>query len=853
MNKVFTKIAVFILMSAIIVACNTTKRVPADKRLLTKNEITVDNKKTKDEDVFNQLYQKPNSSILGYRLRLNLYNLAKKNSDSSYAKWLENNPNTHKFLTKLLSEKQVNRLGKSFLVAGISNFLKKTGEPPVIFDTLSIKKSERRLKSFYYNKGYFNVKTKSSIDSSETKRAQVKYKIEKGTGFKLDSLSTNIETPALDSLYTISKNISFLKSGKQYDTEDFNSERERITTNFRNNGAFYFQQNYVTFDLDTLATPKKINLKTIIKNQNYTENDTSKTQPFKLFIISKVNIYTDNSSSKAIGIIKDSAFYNGFNIYSQRKLKYRPKAITNAVFIVPGKTFSDENSVLTTKLLNNLKVFNYPSIQYKPDPENENGLVANIFLSPRKKYTFGAAIDFSHSNIQDFGISGNTTLGIRNVFNGAETFQLGFRGNIGSSRQLSNPNNNFFNISEIGIDAKLNFPRILFPFSTEKIIPKRMIPSTVLSVGYAKQRNIGLDKQNFTSSFTYNWTPTKFTTARFDLLNIQFVKNLNTENYFNIYQSSYNTLNSIAQTYSSEIVATPPYYNLNNNLVIDYGTNGFINTVLNPNSTIITSAAELKTIRSIEERRIRLTENNLIFASNFTFTKTSKKDIFDKEFYAIKTKVESAGNVLNLIANLSKTLKTQSGANTFFDVEYSQYIKGEFEYIKHWDLTRKKVFAIRSFSGIAIPYGNSKSIPFSRSYFAGGSNDNRAWQPYSLGPGSSGGINDFNEANLKLSFSAELRFNIFNSTNGAIFTDIGNIWNVLDNIETESFTFTGIRSLQEVAVGTGFGLRQDFGLFVIRLDLGFKTYNPANEINRRWLKDFQFSQSVVNIGINYPF
>lgn len=848
MNKVITKIAVFILMSAIIVACNTTKRVPDDKRLLTKNEITVENKKSKDEDVFNQLYQKPNTSILGYRLRLNLYNLAKKNSDSSYAKWLENNPNTHKFLTKLLSEKQVNRLGKSFLVAGISNFLKKTGEPPVIFDTLSVKKSVRRLKSFYYNKGYFNVKTNSSIDLSETKRAQVKYNIEKGIGFKLDSLSTAIETPALDSLYTVSKKSSYLKSGKQYDTEDFNSERERITTDFRNNGAFYFQQNYVTFDLDTLATPKKINLKTIIKNQNITENDTSRTQPFKLYKISKVNIYTDNSTSKDIGVITDSAFYNGFNLYSQRKLKYRPKAITNAVFIVPGKTFSDENSVLTTKLLNNLKVFNYPSIQYKQDPDNENGLVANIFLSPRKKYTFGAAVDFSHSNIQDFGISGNTTLGIRNVFNGAETFQIGFRGNIGSSRQLSNPNNNFFNISEIGIDAKLNFPRILFPFRTEKIIPKRMIPSTVLSVGYAKQRNIGLDKQNFTSSFTYNWTPTKSTTARLDLLNIQFVKNLNTKNYFNIYQSSYNNLNSLGQTYSTN----PTYFDGNNNLIIDSGTSGFTNDVL-ANPTIISSASDLKTLRSIEERRVRLTENNLIFASSFTFTKTSKKDIFDKEFYAIKTKIESAGNSLNLIANLSKTLKTQSGANTFFDVEYSQYVKGEFEFIKHWDLTRKKVFAIRSFSGIAIPYGNSNSIPFSRSYFAGGSNDNRAWQPYSLGPGSSGGINDFNEANLKLSFSAELRFNIFNSTNGAIFTDIGNIWNVLDNIETESYTFTGLKSLKDVAVGTGFGFRQDFGLFVIRLDLGFKTYNPANDVNRRWLKDFKFSQSVINIGINYPF
>jgi hypothetical protein len=35
------------------------------------------------------------------------------------------------------------------------------------------------------------------------------------------------------------------------------------------------------------------------------------------------------------------------------------------------------------------------------------------------------------------------------------------------------------------------------------------------------------------------------------------------------------------------------------------------------------------------------------------------------------------------------------------------------------------------------------------SYFSGGSNDNRAWQPYSLGPESSGALDDFNEANEK--------------------------------------------------------------------------------------------------------
>jgi len=265
------------------------------------------------------------------------------------------------------------------------------------------------------------------------------------------------------------------------------------------------------------------------------------------------------------------------------------------------------------------------------------------------------------------------------------------------------------------------------------------------------------------------------------------------------------------------------------------------------------SEQDLKSIRSIEERRQRLTENNLIFASSFSYSKTTSKGLNDNNFHAFKTKIESAGNLLSAIARASKQLDNQAGANTIFEVQYSQYIKGEFEYIKHWTLPGKKVVAIRSFAGLAVPYGNSNSIPFSRSYFSGGSNDNRAWQPYSLGPGKSGGLNDFNEANMKLTLSAELRYNLFGKFNGAVFTDIGNIWNVFDNVTDEAYTFKGLKSIEEVAIGSGLGIRYDQGLFVVRFDVGFKTYNPSKLNNEKWFREINLAQSVLNIGINYPF
>ncbi|MGC4040068.1 MAG: BamA/TamA family outer membrane protein [Flavobacterium sp.] len=800
------------------------------------------------EEVFNQLYQKQNTSILGYRLRLSLYNAAKEKTDSIYRAKFANNPKKYQRKVKWLSKKQVKRLGQSFWYSGIHSFLKKTGEAPVILDTISTKKSLRRLRSYYFNRGYFDTKVTYKIDSVGPKKVKLRYDIARGTPYKIDTISTYISSKPLDSIYQLKKRHSFIKTGKRFEKSDIDAEKVRITEDFRNNGAFRFQQNYVNFDIDTLNPDHRANVDLVIENESIRVDDTLYTVPFELYKINKVNIYTDHSPANQNATVKDSTTYKDFTLYSFDKLKYRPKALTDGIFVTKGNYFSDNKTMLTSKYLSNLKVFNYPLIQYLQDKNDKNGLIANIYLSPRKKYTFGFSTDFTHSNIQDFGISGNTFLGIRNVFNGAETFEIGFRGNIGASKDMANPNNNFFNISEIGVDAKLNFPRIFLPFNTDKIIPKSMIPYTTISAGYSKQTNIGLDKQNFTSSLVYNWTPRRNTNFRFDMFNIQFVRNINPGNYFNVYRSSYKALSQFAQDYGIEDTY---FYNNNfdDGLRINEGVDYFLGKI--NSGDIDPTPADAKSIRSIVEQRQRLTEDNLIFATSLTFTKTSQRDLADNTFYAIKAKVESAGNILSLLSEASQL--TQNGSKKAFGVEYSQYIKTEFEYIKHWDLTRKKVIATKAFAGIAIPYGNSKSIPFSRSYFAGGTNDIRAWQSYNLGPGKTGSVNDFNEANMKLLFNAEFRFNIFQQLNGAFFVDAGNIWNVDDIVTDSDAIFSGLKSLENIAVGSGFGFRYDFNFFVVRLDLGFKTYNPASPENEKWLKEMRFDKSVINIGINYPF
>lgn len=852
MKNLTPKIALFFLFGILFYSCSEVRKLQKKQLLIHDTEIIVNDKSTKSEDLFNQLYQKPNSKLLGFKPRLQLYNLSKKNADSSYNAWLLKKPNRLKRMTKLYSKKQVNRLSKSFLVSGYSDFFKKIGEAPSILDTLRVKKSEIRLRSFQFNRGFFDVKVASKIDSLKKQKVKISYLINTGKPYIIDSIFRNIESPVLDSLYIRISDKSLIKSGEAYNAENISSEKKRIATEFRNRGLYHFQENYIKPpDVDTIDKPKnKLNITFSIGNRIVKKADSSYTEPFKIYKISKVNIFTDKQvKEKAIGI--DSVSYKNINFYSSGKLKYKPKALLNAIFIEEGKLFSDQDKTLTTRALSGLKVFSYPQIQYVEDASG-NGLIANIVLTPKKKYNFIAKGDFTQSNIQQFGISGFTGITFRNLFKGAEILDFSIRGNLGASKDASikNSTNAFFNILEYGGDVKLTFPRIFFPINTKKIIKKESLPNTAITLGLSKQTNIGLDKENYNGSFYYDWGLNKDETKkfRFDLFNLQFVRNLNIDNYFNVYNYSYTTLNNLAQIYNTNV----NYEDESGNLTFP-GATAFISDVVNGNTSLTFNNPDYKTINTIGERRKRLIENNLILSSSFSYNLSTKRDVNDVQFYNIKAKLESSGNLVQLIANQKKEPFSDNNKQTLFGVEYAQYAKAEFEYIKHLHLYKRSSMAFRFFGGLAVPYGNSNSVPFSRSYFAGGSNDNRGWQAYSLGPGASASVNDFNEANLKLSLNLEYRFNIFNSLNGALFTDAGNIWNVFDNVEDEKLKFKGTKSFQEFALGTGFGLRYDFGFFVVRGDFGYKLYNPAKDYSERWLRDMNLSKTVFNIGINYPF
>jgi hypothetical protein len=541
---------------------------------------------------------------------------------------------------------------------------------------------------------------------------------------------------------------------------------------------------------------------------------------------------TGNEAYDSIGV------FEGMTIFSQGKMKYNSKLLRESIDFKTNEPYSDTSRSTTLKQLNRLQSFDYPTIRYQYANEDETRLDASIFLMPKKRYSLDFALDVTQSNILKRGIAFSSGLSVLNVFKGAETLELGARGSFGRSADVA--------ISEYGFDIQLRSPQFLLPFSS-KINKQNLAPLTILRVGVGSQENIGLDKQSLNGSIQYQWNPRENRRWTFSLMDVEFVNNKNKANYFGVYTNAYGELNQIAANTN-----TNPNYLVNERLIIPQGTASFIGDVLDGSTSILASDPSYQRVQRIEERRRRLTQNNLIISSGINFFSSSKQGIFDREFMQFRANLSWSGNLLKSLAK-SFNWKQENGQYLLFEVPFSQFIKLETDFVKHWSVSENQVVAIRAFAGAAIPYGNADNIPFNRSFFGGGAYDNRAWEVYRLGPGSSDTGNEFNEANLKMSFNAEYRFDLIGAFKGALFIDAGNIWNVADNVDESARRFDGFRDLDELAVGTGFGFRYDFGLFLLRLDMGFKTHNPVLPKGNRWNWNYQLKNVNPTLGINYPF
>jgi len=335
----------------------------------------------------------------------------------------------------------------------------------------------------------------------------------------------------------------------------------------------------------------------------------------------------------------------------------------------------------------------------------------------------------------------------------------------------------------------------------------------------------------------YKWDQSKKVKHSVEVLNTQLIKNLNPDQYFYVYTYDYGELEAIQEEYF-------PEYPLTQDNAID-----FIKDEITPEFGQ-SNPEEYEIAKNIESRYYIITEDVFIPLVAYTFTYNNRESFKDNNFSFFKGRIALAGNVFTAV---SKQVDSNN-VKTFFNTPIAQYTRLDLEYKKFWNVSLANTLAFRAFVGIAIPYGNSKTIPFTRSYFIGGPNDLRAWKIYDLGPGSLNTGLDYNVGSLKLLSSLEYRFDILNSIKGALFVDAGNIWDITNStIIPPEAKFTGFDSLKNTAVGSGFGIRYDLSFILVRLDLGFKTYEPYLTEGSKWFKNYNFGNAVYNFGISYPF
>lgn len=261
-------------------------------------------------------------------------------------------------------------------------------------------------------------------------------------------------------------------------------------------------------------------------------------------------------------------------------------------------------------------------------------------------------------------------------------------------------------------------------------------------------------------------------------------------------------------------------------------------------------------------------ESQFIIGSNYNFTYTNQMEDSRRNNTYFFGGLETGGNVWGLF-----TPKDENGQRSIFNRPLTQFIRAEADLRDYYKITRNLIWANRLNLGYGYAYGNSTSLPFVKQFFAGGSNDIRAFPARTLGPGTYKVPDDAIFADqggdIKLMLNSELRFKIVSVLYGALFVDAGNIWLRKEDLgepgkpETARLGsgFKLKNAFSELAVGTGAGLRVDVSIFVVRLDVAFPVRKPYLPEGQRWVfddiafgnKDWRKQNLIFNIGIGYPF
>ncbi len=833
------------IAALVLYACSTTKKVPDGDFLLTKNNYIFEDGKLFDGEIDAYVSQKPNKKQLFlFPVGLWMYNATNPKYDSilnEYMTYPSEMRDQNLRDSLFLKYNRPEFVGKSLFY---ERFMHNIGQPPVILDQGKTETSANSIRKFYVYRGYWDADVKFSHDlDSAAKKAEANYLITHRDPTMISDYYYNIPDPKIKAIYEEDLSKSIIKSKQRLDQENLEQEVKRIGDLMKDRGYYKFNNSndQIYFTADTLESRKQVPLTMDIHRD-------SLNTPYRVTTIGDIKVHYLEKISDTVDTVKDSLL--GINFYKLDD-QYKTMSLWRPIILRKGEVYQQRNLDLTKRniaSMNNFSMLRYDEILRKG---NDSILDVSYYLAPLPKYDLRIATDINYSQILNFGVSPSVDLTSRNIFGGAENLTTSVSGIFGSVVDTKNTDKRAI-AYEISAQGTLNFPRLLLPFKTWKLIPKRYSPTSSINLGTSIQNNIGLGRIGFNTSLNYFANVNDILSHRLSLFNIQLSLTRNAERYYDFFPADAVVRDNVFQNYSPDLYSDFQ----NGNISSDEFSTIILNDSSYQNSLTGDPLSQYNTFRQSLLNKDRQTQDVLISSLiyNVIYNQIGKKDYINP-FY-LNAKVEVAGNLLNVFSNATNDdgLVTEA-TNTIFDIPYSQFVKFDVDVRKYFTFfNNKHTLALRQFIGVGIPYGNSSTMPFVRSYFNGGSNDIRAWRVFGgLGPADSQldeKIRSYAMDNVKLTTNIEYRLPFNEMFEGAAFIDAGNIWSLKDSGFGDEFKFN--KFISQMGVGTGIGLRINVAYITLRLDAAYKVHDPNRPVGERFVLGETW-KPVLNFAFGYPF
>jgi len=679
------------------------------------------------------------------------------------------------------------------------------GTPPAILDSTLVEISRNQVQKFLVGKGYFSAKVRADIKVKD-KKAEIKFIADQGKASYIGSISDSIFTSNVKTVYNNNKaGITHLREGMQYDVDSLTYEREQIYRIMKENGYYYFLRPYVNFDVIETNKPERVDLRLNITDPPSGPHKQYKIDYTHMLIAPSPDGFPDSVRSK---LSKDTV---GGIIFTDFSKRYRRNPIVRYDFLKKGDMFDIRNENLTFDRLYELNIFKNVKIDYYNKDSTANKLIPIILLTPQKVMSnrIEGEVPFNGGTV---GFNLSNTYTNNNLFRGAERFELQIKGGLQS--RIGNGSKPFRDIyqRDFSVSASISVPRLIIPFYNPELGGNGM-PHTTFSSSYiyALQKDVSV-RNIFINSVTYDWFETKSKLHSFTPLNFEY-------RFGNIEPG----VDSVT---------------LNNNV--------YYAALLN--------------------------RKDFTLGMKYVYTLNNDKLNQYRTFFYFRGGIDIAGNLLQAITSITGAKRDPEKSNTakIFGLPFNQYVRPEIDLRWYKHLGGEKQFIARINAGVGYAYGNAVNygIPFEKLFFAGGSSGIRAWQARTLGPGNYNrdviptagarkaffGLDQLGEMKIETNF--EYRCTLVNKffgakLKGAAFIDAGNVWNInnssfifnVDEAQREKTLFKLSKMAQQIAIGTGVGLRYDVQYFVFRFDIGVKLKDPQFSGANQWVIGKLFSDS----------